>query len=140
MAAPEQKDSVTTHVLDQTTGLPAGGVSVTLTLHDKDLATAGIVERWHGITSAADGRISTWAQQNLSRPVTVHDYLTLSTRNKLQVGTLTFATEAYWTEQGKESFYPEIVLTFMLDPKDKRPHWHVPILMGPFGYTTYRGS
>lgn len=140
MAGSEQKDSITTHVLDQTTGLPAGGISVTLTLRDKASATSSIVERWHGVTSATDGRISTWSQQNLSKPVTVREYLMLSTGNKPQIGTLTFATEKYWTAQGKESFYPEVVLNFNLDPRDKRSHWHVPILMGPYGYTTYRGS
>jgi 5-hydroxyisourate hydrolase len=51
---------------------------------------------------------------------------------------LVFTTGPWFTEQGRETFYPEVVLTFaVLEPAD---HHHVPLLLSPFAYSTYRGS
>lgn len=51
---------------------------------------------------------------------------------------LTFYTEEYWG-RGK-TFHPEVVVKFHVHRKDERKHWHVPVLLGPWAYTTYRGS
>ena len=51
---------------------------------------------------------------------------------------LTFAIGAYFTAQGVDHFHPEAAITF--DVKDGAQHFHVPLLVSPFGYSTYRGS
>jgi 5-hydroxyisourate hydrolase len=60
---------------------------------------------------------------------------------------LTFDTEAYFGERGIKTFFPEVVVSFLVREggykeggEGKKEHYHVPVLLGPFGYTTYRGS
>jgi 5-hydroxyisourate hydrolase len=51
---------------------------------------------------------------------------------------LRFDTEAYFTARGMAGFYPEVTIVFeVADPSE---HHHVPLLLSPYGYTTYRGS
>jgi 5-hydroxyisourate hydrolase len=51
---------------------------------------------------------------------------------------LLFDTGAYFTRAGVESFYPAVTITFVIDDPDQ--HYHVPLLLSPFAYSTYRGS
>jgi 5-hydroxyisourate hydrolase len=51
---------------------------------------------------------------------------------------LVFATGPWFAEQGRDTFYPEVVLTF--DVREPSEHHHVPLLLAPFAYSTYRGS
>jgi 5-hydroxyisourate hydrolase len=51
---------------------------------------------------------------------------------------LIFDTAKYFTAQGSEGFYPQVTITFKL--ADPAQHYHVPLLLNPFGYSTYRGS
>jgi hydroxyisourate hydrolase len=51
---------------------------------------------------------------------------------------LTFDTAAYFSSQHVESFYPEVKIIFSV--RDGNEHYHVPLLLNPYGYTTYRGS
>jgi 5-hydroxyisourate hydrolase len=53
---------------------------------------------------------------------------------------LTFNTEDYFGEKGVKTFFPEVEVKFVVRQEQKREHFHVPVLLGPFGYTTYRGS
>lgn len=53
---------------------------------------------------------------------------------------LTFDTEGYFGGRGVETFFPEVVVQFVVRQGQKGEHFHVPVLLGPFGYTTYRGS
>ena len=113
---------ITTHVLDTARGLPAAGVAVVL-----DVATDGQTPGWRELgrgTTDADGRV-----QSL-----------LPADARLGRGTyrLTFATGTYFAAQGAAAFHPEVVIVFTLD--DPTRHHHVPLLVAPFGYTTYRGS
>lgn len=111
--------AITTHVLDTSLGKPAAGVAVTLEAHSgagwKTLASG---------TTNADGRL-----RDL-----------LPEESKLVPGTyrLRFETAAYFRARGVESFYPHIEITFQV--KDASQHYHVPLLLSPFGYSTYRGS
>ena len=59
---------------------------------------------------------------------------------KLTTGTwrITFDTGAYFDAQGVEGFYPEASIVFVV--RDAESHYHVPLLLSPFGYSTYRGS
>ena len=53
---------------------------------------------------------------------------------------LTFDTEAYFAGKGVETFFPEVEVKFVVREGQKGEHFHVPVLLGGFGYTTYRGS
>jgi len=110
--------SVSTHVLDITRGRPASGVPVALQKKDD----AGYVHLVSGITDA-DGRVKE-----------------LVPEGKLERGTyrITFDTGAYFTAQGVEGFYPEASVVFVIREVDA--HYHVPLLLSAFGYSTYRGS
>jgi 5-hydroxyisourate hydrolase len=104
--------SVSTHVLDAVLGRPAAGIAVRL---------------FAGEDLIADG-------------VTDHDGRCRLTEDATGTGThrLVFATGPWFADQARETFYPEVALTFAVqEPAD---HHHVPLLLSPFAYSTYRGS
>ncbi len=104
--------SVSTHVLDAVAGGPAAGVAVRLFVGD-DLVTQGVTD--------ADGRCRL-------------------TQDATAVGPhrLVFATGAWFAERGVTAFWPEVTLTFVV--AEPAAHHHVPLLLSPFAYSTYRGS
>ncbi|MBA5867721.1 MAG: hydroxyisourate hydrolase [Nitrospira sp. CR1.3] len=111
---------ISTHVLNLVTGLPARNVFAVLEL-------PGSLRTWRTIGEGRtndDGRIDDWAPKGF----------------KIQPGTyrLTFDVAAYFRSQSTVSFYPEIAIAFGV--RDAAQHHHIPLLIGPFGYTTYRGS
>ena len=111
--------AITTHVLDISRGVPAAGVEVTLEWRSpRRLAADG-----KGATDA-DGRLRTLMSEAGSAPAGLY---------RLQ-----FETGAYFEEHGPAAFHPHITVTF--DVIDGEAHHHVPLLVSPFGYTTYRGS
>jgi 5-hydroxyisourate hydrolase len=112
--------AITTHVLDTAQGKPAQGVPVFLQFHRGE---GEWEDRAYGVTNA-DGRIP--------------DLLPAGTA--LEAGTyrLTFATEEYFKQAGITGFYPYVPVIFAL--QDTEQHYHVPLLLSPFGYSTYRGS
>ena len=109
---------ISTHVLDTAKGLPAQGVRVLL---ERRSLEGAWVEVSNGVTDE-NGRVA----QLLSRG------------EALQAGTyrLTFSTAQYFKPQ--ECFYPEVTVLF--DVRDPSTHHHIPLLLSPYGYTTYRGS
>ena len=104
--------SVSTHVLDAVAGRPAAGVAVRLFAGDRVVA--------EGVTDD-DGRC------RLAEGVTA-------------AGThqLVFDTGAWFAARDVATFYPEVTLTFAV--VDAAAHHHVPLLLSPFAYSTYRGS
>jgi 5-hydroxyisourate hydrolase len=112
--------AITTHVLDTARGRPAAGVRIVLERTGPD-------DRWevvgHGSTDA-DGRLGTLLPE--SGPVAAGLYRLL------------FETRAYFEAQGVPSFYPHVTITFEVSQGEA--HYHVPLLVSPFGYSTYRGS
>ena len=105
--------TLSTHVLDAASGRPATGVSVRLEGADgSELA---------GATTDDDGRVATFDIA-------------------LGPGTyrLRFDTGGYFAATQQTGFYPEVVLTF--DITDAQQHYHVPLLLSPYAYSTYRGS
>ena len=109
--------AVTTHVLDTALGRPAPGVPVTLSRLDADVSTiigAGETD--------ADGRCGDLAPPGLE-PGTYR---------------LRFDTAAYFAASGQVGFFPEVAVTFSLT--DPGQHHHVPLLLSPYAYSTYRGS
>jgi 5-hydroxyisourate hydrolase len=111
--------AITTHVLDTSRGRPAKGVPVTLEVE----AAGGWELVGKGITNA-DGRI----------PDLVAEEITLDAG----VFRLIFDTATYFAAQATEGFYPSVTIVFKFD--DPAQHYHVPLLLNPFGYSTYRGS
>ena len=110
---------ITTHVLDASIGQPAAGVAVTL---ERRVGAA-----WKSVgagSTDADGRV---------RALPAGD-------GSLAPGhyRITFATGAYFAGRGVVSFYPEVAVVF--DVRDASQHYHVPLLLSPFGYSTYRGT
>ena len=108
---------ITTHVLDTARGRPAAGVPVTL---EFQLLDGRWAEIGRGETDS-DGRLRTLSPPD--EPSVPGAYR------------LTFGTQSYL---GEESFYPEVQILFAIH--DAKQHYHVPLLLSPFGYTTYRGS
>jgi hydroxyisourate hydrolase len=109
---------VTTHILDTALGKPAAGVNVVLEAQDPvgwKLLSCGITDN--------NGRIS-----NL-----------IPDERKLQPGIyrLIFDTKSYFLSLHTKSFYPAVYIDFEITDDS---HYHVPLLLSPFGYSTYRGS
>ncbi|MCJ1285106.1 hypothetical protein MMC26_004444 [Xylographa opegraphella] len=137
------RDPITTHVLDSTTGLPAKSIRVTLTLLSHRVTFPNT--RYTALTST-DGRISQWTPQSVNPlPHILPEIAQLThrgqTHSKKMVWSLKFETEAYWGT-GK-TFYPEVEVRFFVDVEEAlegKGHWHVPVLLGPWSYTTYKGS
>ena len=109
---------ITTHVLDTARGCPARGVPIALAVQDgKD---------WRALSSGVtddDGRLRTLTPAG---PVDPGRYR------------LTFDTEAYFAVAGTNAFFPVCEIQFEIT--DGAAHYHVPLLLAPFGYATYRGS
>jgi 5-hydroxyisourate hydrolase len=104
--------SVSTHVLDAVLGRPAMGMAVRL-FAGEELVAEGVTD--------VDGRCR------------LVDGATAAGTHRL-----VFSTGPWFADQGRDTFYPEVVLTFAVrEPADSH---HVPLLLAPFAYSTYRGS
>jgi 5-hydroxyisourate hydrolase len=104
--------SLSTHVLDVSTGRPVGGLRVTLESADGSVLAEALTDD--------DGRVGSLAGQ-----LAAEDHV------------LRFDTGAWFAGHGTTAFYPEVVVTFAVGTDE---HYHVPLLLSPFGYSTYRGS
>lgn len=110
--------TLSTHVLDTAAGLPVKGVPVTLARLEPNGA-------WHDVASGVtddDGRIRALAPAGEELPA-----------GRYRV---CFDLEGAWTVE--HSWYPEVAIVVDLQPGSG--HAHVPLLLAPYGYTTYRGS
>jgi 5-hydroxyisourate hydrolase len=109
---------ITTHILDTSIGRPAQGVRITLL---KKLGSD-----WREVSSGItnqDGRIGDL----------------LATDVKLELGSykMVFDTKAYFESHAQQVFYPSVSIEFEVFDQS---HYHIPLLLNPFGYSTYRGS
>lgn len=110
--------SITTHVLDVARGRPAEGVGVLLSIRTG--------EGWRELGRAAtdaDGRVASFPDAG---PLEAGMYR------------LRFETGDWFRGQGIEGFWPHVEIAF--EVADPGEHYHVPLLLSPFGYSTYRGS
>jgi 5-hydroxyisourate hydrolase len=105
--------SVSSHVLDAVAGGPAAGVRLTLYRADEH----GRMRQAHAGETDADGRVPAW-------PTTPGPHR------------LRFDTGAWFAARGTATFYPEVAIDFTVDDG----HCHVPLLLSPYAYSTYRGS
>ena len=109
---------LSTHVLDTARGRPAVGVGVTLARREGD--------EWRVLATAVtddDGRVGDLLGADELRP---------------GVHRLVFATGDYHERLGVSAFHPQVTIDFEVAAPDE--HHHVPLLLSPYGYTTYRGS
>jgi 5-hydroxyisourate hydrolase len=109
--------AITTHVLDTALGRPAAGVPIQL-LHQTDGATDVLASE----RTDDDGRVSALGPDTL------------------QAGTyvVEFDTATYFSATGQTGFFPKVSVVFTVT--DPAEHFHVPLLLSPFAYSTYRGS
>lgn len=110
---------ITTHVLDVSLGRPAANVPVLL---ETKLTSGDWKEEGRGSTDA-DGRLKD-----------------LTAGKSLRAGAyrLTFDTGAYFRARKTVGFYPQVSVVF--EVRDTEEHYHIPLLLSPFGFSTYRGS
>jgi 5-hydroxyisourate hydrolase len=104
--------SLSTHVLDVSTGRPAAGLRITLESADGSVLAEA--------TTDDDGRVG-----SLAADLVAEDHV------------LRFDTGAWFAGHGTTAFYPEVAVAFTVGTDE---HYHVPLLLSPFGYSTYRGS
>jgi 5-hydroxyisourate hydrolase len=109
---------ITTHILDTAKGKPASGVSISLHQQHNDV--------WKEIgigTTNTDGRVM--------------DLLKKDALLDLGIYKMRFETCEYFDKQGIQSFYPVVEIIFSITTTE---HYHIPLLISPHGYSTYRGS
>lgn len=118
--AQERSYQLSSHILDINSGRPAAGVTIVLSKMNANKSWEVIDRR----TTDSNGRVKDFLEQK---------------DGKTNKGTykLTFLTAPYFEVRKQESFYPFIDVVFTI--KDDN-HYHVPITLSPFGYSTYRGS
>ncbi|MFI5310803.1 MAG: hydroxyisourate hydrolase [Gemmatimonadales bacterium] len=110
---------ISTHVLDLSRGVPAAGVDVTLAHAD----SAGHFAAVGRATTDTDGRIGTFGTSSAAHAGRYR---------------LTFRVAEYFVAHGAECFFPEVQVLFEVRHPEQRHH--VPLLLTPYGYSTYRGS
>ena len=111
------KSPITTHVLDTSVGKPGAGIPVQLEYHDG--------AQWKNVgkgTTDSDGRVAAL----------------MPAGSKISTGTyrITFDLQGYYV--GRQTFYPYATIAFTVG--DSNQHYHVPLLLSGFGFSTYRGS
>jgi 5-hydroxyisourate hydrolase len=128
--------SLSTHVLDAVAGTPAAGVAVRL---ERRRADGGWTELASGRTGA-DGRLTGWLADRgaLADRAALADSEALADGEAAGVHRLTFDTGAYFAGRDVPSLYPEVTITF--EVRDAAEHLHLPVLLSPYAYSTYRGS
>jgi len=110
---------ITSHVLDTALGRPATGVRVRLDMLDADGQARTVAER----TTNEQGRITDFVPPGALGAQTYR---------------LTFDTGSYFAASGRPVFYPHVDVVFTVVDADE--HHHIPLLLSPFGYSTYRGT
>lgn len=110
---------ITTHVLDVSLGHPAANVPVIL---EAKAADGTWTETARGATDAG-GRLRDWAAAK-TLPAGIYR--------------LIFDTRAYFAAHKTATLYPQVIIVF--EVKDAQEHYHIPLLLSPHGYSTYRGS
>ncbi len=105
---------ISAHVLDASAGRPAAGIEVELADLSGQLLGSAVTD--------ADGRVAQLGPAAL--PAGEYE--------------ITFGTGDYFAERGQATFYPSVLVRFAV--AESEPHYHVPLLLSPFAYSTYRGS
>ena len=112
--------SISTHILDVSRGRPANAVAVALEMQNVDESWTELSHAW----TDEEGRVKPFFL--LEQPIEAGTYR------------LVFDTETYFSDLNVPSFYPQVSVVFHIE--DPQQHYHVPLLLSPYGYSTYRGT
>ena len=112
--------TISTHILDTARGKPANGVAVYLESQKTD-------ETWEQLTHA-------WTDEEGR----VKPFFLLEAPLKGGTYRLVFDTESYFSALDSNCFYPQVCVVFNIG--DDPQHYHIPLLISPYGYSTYRGT
>ena len=128
---------ITCHVLNTLSGTPASNLGAVLTLLDcppslKEVSAFGII--FNAITNQ-DGRVKEWKS---SSQFSLQDVMDKVADGDITAWSIRLNIGAWYQERGIDCFWPEIEVKFYVEKGAK--HYHVPVLVGPWTYTTYRGS
>jgi len=144
------KSQITCHVLDSSIGKPAEGITVHLLIGISNVPELELGlpvatgQHTHGITWTKIGTSTTDADGRcldlLLLPSKPSSGSPISPQEALRPGIyqILFETKEYFERTGRKSFYPFVQITFSIE--NPAEHYHVPLLISPFSYTTYRGS
>ena len=112
--------TISTHILDTSRGAPANGVAVCLESQNTDESWIELSHAW----TDQDGRVKPF----------------FLVEQAINEGTyrLVFDTEPYYSSLSVDCFYPQVTVVFKVS--DSSQHYHVPLLISPYGFSTYRGS
>ncbi|RAL15841.1 hydroxyisourate hydrolase [Aspergillus homomorphus CBS 101889] len=140
------RDPITCHVLNTLTGTPAANLPVTLTLLPSSTSAEQPTTTTFHATTNADGRVATWTPVTASQAQSVPGILAaLPTPESKTNWALRFEVGPWYEAQNVESFWPEVEVKFTVKGRGREGqegwrHYHVPVLLGPWNYSTYRGS
>ena len=124
---------ITCHILDTTTGKPAANVPIKMTVNTSMFSEAEGRPSFTATTNS-DGRVVAWDPSVDALPLSrVFEEVVDDA-----VWELTFQTGPYFEAKGIKPFFPAVTIQIITRSKDE--HYHVPLLLGPYTYTTYRGS
>lgn len=156
-SATMDRDPITCHVLNTLTGTPAANLPVILSLlaspstgNDSNSGSNALLT-YHATTDA-DGRVKNWLSTSNALTSTstsntsVPDFLAaLPAPDSTTAWSVRFDVGPWYAAQGVESFWPEVEVKFVVkgrgrDGEGGWRHYHVPVLLGPWSYSTYRGS
>jgi 5-hydroxyisourate hydrolase len=112
--------TISTHILDTAQGKPANGVAVYLESQNNDESWEQLAHAW----TDDEGRVKPFFL--LEDPLPAGTYR------------LVFDTEAYFSALDLNCFYPQVCVVFAIGEEPQ--HYHIPLLISPFGYSTYRGT
>lgn len=141
------RDPITCHVLDTTTGRPAPNITVKLIctvqpeiVFEGKTNADGRIANWENTQEPGDGETTTYVQLRGGVHSALNFMIAHNTRSvhsdvSTSVWKLQFDTGAYYGLEN--TFFPVVELTFLVEEGE---HYHVPLLLGPYSFTTYRGS
>lgn len=145
MVAGTSRPPITCHILDTTTGTPAPDVSCTLTLtgvpNDKRTDDNHIEASFNALTND-DGRVTAWKPSVDGSQAAKQDLDRVLNKTQEMHWRITFEIGTYYKAKEITPFFNKVDVHFVTGGKGQegREHYHVPLLVGPFNYTTYRGS
>lgn len=136
------RDPITCHCLNTLTGTPAANLPVTLTLLSAPSNPQNPAV--YTATTDGDGRVKNWTPASASATPVPAFLASLPAADSKTSWAVSFKVGPWYEAQGVESFWPEVEVKFNVKGRGREEegwrHYHVPVLLGPWNYSTYRGS
>lgn len=131
------REPITCHILDTTNGSPAANVTVNLEAIDPKQSKASF-----SASTNDDGRVQQWQSTSGSSASSLSEAIAALDTKTPTHWKLTFLIGEHFEKKGVAPFFPRVEIFFVTggSGQESREHYHVPLLVGPFNYTTYRGS